>query len=51
MSQVIAEDVTHCYAARKVLDDVSFRISAGDRVGLVGPNVSATSPVGPPQGP
>ena len=40
MSLVRVKDVTKKYEERLVLKDVFFRMSAGDRVGLIGPNGS-----------
>ena len=38
MSLIIAENITHAYGAERILHNVSFRLAAGDRVGMVGPN-------------
>lgn len=38
MSLVIAENITHAYGALIVLRNMSFRLSQGDRIGLIGPN-------------
>ena len=38
MSLIVGQDVGKAFGAEYVLEGMSFRVSAGDRIGLVGPN-------------
>jgi ATP-binding cassette, subfamily F, member 3 len=38
MSLIIGENISHSYGAQEVLKNLSFRVSEGDRIGMVGPN-------------
>jgi ATPase subunit of ABC transporter with duplicated ATPase domains len=38
-------DISLSYGAQTVLDSVSFRVSAGERVGIVGPNGAGKSTI------
>ncbi|MBS3821968.1 MAG: ATP-binding cassette domain-containing protein [Planctomycetes bacterium] len=38
MSIIIGENILHAYGTLEVLKHVSFRVSRGDRIGVVGPN-------------
>ncbi len=38
MSLIVGENVSHSYGPQQVLRDVTFRVSAEQRIGLVGPN-------------
>jgi len=43
MSRVVASNLFLAFGERKVIDNISFRVADGDRIGLVGPNGSGKS--------
>lgn len=43
MSQIVAQDISLAFGDRIIFENVSFRIGASERIGLVGPNGSGKS--------